>query len=76
MDAGDAGDAGGGIVDPCWSIGTCTWPRHVRIDIAVPEIDEEVIDPGGHVGEDKQNNARCQPLYMGLGQNQKPKRTR
>lgn len=24
--------------------------RHVRIDIAVPEIDEEVIDPGGHVG--------------------------
>ena len=31
-------------------------PRHVRIDIAVPEIDEEVIDPGGHVG------ASCQLL--------------
>lgn len=70
MDAGDAGDAGGAIVDP-WAPA----PRHVRIDIAVPEIDEEVIDPGGHVGEDKQN-ARCQPLYMGLGQNQKPKSTR
>lgn len=24
--------------------------RHVRIEIVVPEVDEEVIDPAGHVG--------------------------
>ena len=35
--------------------------RHVRIDIVVPEIDEEVIDPGGHVG------ASCQLLLFFLG---------
>jgi len=40
---------------------------HVRIDIAVPEVDEEVIDPGGHVGPRDREPAPFQLKSMDSG---------
>lgn len=40
---------------------------HVRIDIAVQEIDEEVIDPGGHVGPRDREPAPFQMRSMDSG---------